>query len=67
MWKAYGEAVFYEPGGAMIGHSEYVWVIDPAGRVRAVVSADPGSGNAAGESSFAELVAGEMSRLLPRS
>ncbi len=67
VWKAYGEAVFYEPGGAMIGHSEYVWVIDPAGRVRAVVSADPGSGNAAGESSFAELVAGEMSRLLPRS
>ena len=28
VWKSYGEAVIYLPGGAMIGHSEYAWVID---------------------------------------
>jgi len=67
VWKAYGEAVFYEPGGAMIGHSEYVWVIGANGRVRAVVSADPGAGDATSVSSFAQLLSAEMSRLVASS
>ena len=42
VWKAYGESVIYLPGGAMIGHSEYAWVIDSAGRTRDILDTDPG-------------------------
>ncbi|HLH99528.1 MAG TPA: SCO family protein [Acidimicrobiales bacterium] len=61
VWKAYGQSVVYEPAGAMIAHSENAWVIDPAGRVRAVLSTDPGGG-APGTSSFVQLLANTISQ-----
>ena len=52
-WTTFGIQVAYEPGGAMIGHSEVAYVLDPKGRVRYVTTTDPGQGTAAEQSSFA--------------
>lgn len=52
-WRVLGATVDYLPGGAMIDHSEYVYVIDPSGHVRYDVGADPGPATAATKSSFA--------------
>src|SRR5487761_2747553 len=36
VWKAYGVSV--EPNGSDVGHSDYIYFIDPRGRLRAVAS-----------------------------
>ncbi len=59
-WAAYGIQVSYEPGGAMIGHSELAFVIDARGRVRSVLEASPGSGTQAQTSSLAFELAGAL-------
>ncbi len=56
VWKSYGEAVVYFPGGAMIGHSEYAWVIDASGRTRYILDTDPGPATSATQSSFAVML-----------
>lgn len=62
VWSRYGVEVNYEPGGAMIAHSDLVAVIDPAGRLRELLNADPGPGTQASESSFASLVVDAVGR-----
>jgi cytochrome oxidase Cu insertion factor (SCO1/SenC/PrrC family) len=57
VWKAYGEAVIYLPAGAMIGHSEYAWVIDSSGHTRDILDTDPGPATSATKSSFAVMLA----------
>jgi len=57
-WTTFGVQVQYESGGAMIGHSEIAYVLDPAGHVRYVLTADPGPGTQASQSSFAGTLAG---------
>jgi cytochrome oxidase Cu insertion factor (SCO1/SenC/PrrC family) len=56
-WRTFGVQVQFEPGGAMIGHSEVAYVIDPRGHVRSVLEDDPGSGTQAQNSSFAVVLA----------
>jgi cytochrome oxidase Cu insertion factor (SCO1/SenC/PrrC family) len=56
VWKSYGESVVYFPGGAMVGHSEYAWVIDASGRTRDILDTDPGPATSATESSFAVML-----------
>ncbi len=67
VWKSYGVQVEYLPAGAMIGHGLYASVIDASGHTRWVYSADPGPGTNATQSSFSEMLATEIERVLPPS
>ena len=64
VWKSYGEAVIYLPGGAMIGHSEYAWVIDSSGHTRDILDTDPGPATSATKSSFAVMLANTIKTVL---
>jgi cytochrome oxidase Cu insertion factor (SCO1/SenC/PrrC family) len=66
VWKSYGESVIYSPGGAMIGHSEYAWVIDVSGRTRDILDTDPGPATSATEASFSAMLADTVKSLLER-
>lgn len=66
-WNAYGVQVTVEPAGAMVAHNDIAYVIDQKGRVREILSADPGGGTAPMRSSFAGLVSDEMRHLLVAS
>jgi cytochrome oxidase Cu insertion factor (SCO1/SenC/PrrC family) len=63
-WRALGAIVQYLPGGAMIDHSEFAYVIDPSGHVRYDVDTDPGPATGATESSFAVTLAGTLRDVL---
>jgi cytochrome oxidase Cu insertion factor (SCO1/SenC/PrrC family) len=67
LWKAFGVEVDYAPGGAMIYHSEIAYVIDPAGRVRAVLNTDPGPATSATDSSFSETLAAAVNKAMSQS
>jgi cytochrome oxidase Cu insertion factor (SCO1/SenC/PrrC family) len=67
VWRAFGEEVDYEPAGAMIDHSEFAYVIDPAGNTREILNTDPGPATAATQSSFAVTLAGALKRALGHS
>jgi cytochrome oxidase Cu insertion factor (SCO1/SenC/PrrC family) len=53
IWDNYDIQVSYAPGGAMVAHSEFAYVISPSGRMRYVLDSDPGAANSATKSSFA--------------
>lgn len=63
-WNNYGIQTAIEPAGAMIAHSEIAYVIDPSGRTRYVLDADPGPGTAPLRSSFAGLLSDEIRTVL---
>ncbi len=63
VWNSYSIQAVIEPGGAMIGHTELFYVIDPSGHIRYVLNADPGPGNSSSKSSFALLLASEVRAL----
>lgn len=67
VWNSYSIQAVIEPGGAMIGHTELFYVIDPSGHLRYVLNADPGPGNSSSRSSFALLLSSEARALLPSS
>jgi cytochrome oxidase Cu insertion factor (SCO1/SenC/PrrC family) len=67
VWRSYGEEVNYEPGGAMVDHSEFAYVIDPAGRTREILNTDPGPATNATQSSFSVTLAGALKRALGRT
>jgi len=60
VWDVFGVQVGLEPAGAMVAHDEIAYVIDRSGHMRYVLSADPGPGSGASQSSFAGLLAGEL-------
>jgi cytochrome oxidase Cu insertion factor (SCO1/SenC/PrrC family) len=64
VWAHYGESVIYLPGGSMVGHSEYAWVIDASGHTRDILDTDPGPGTSATEASFSAMLAGTVTSLL---
>jgi cytochrome oxidase Cu insertion factor (SCO1/SenC/PrrC family) len=57
IWASFGVQVAYEPGGAMIGHSDIAYVIDPRGFTRFILDADPGPATEATKSSFSVTLA----------
>jgi cytochrome oxidase Cu insertion factor (SCO1/SenC/PrrC family) len=67
VWREYGIAAQIEPAGAMIGHSEVAFAIDPRGHVRQEIDFDPGPGTAATRSSFAAELADAAHQLLGQS
>ena len=56
VWRHYGVAVQNLPAGAMSAHNDLAVIIDPAGRIRQEVDADPGPGTSGTESSFSVLL-----------
>ena len=67
IWKRYGISVQVLPGGQMIGHSDLVFVLDPAGRIRFEMNSDPGAGTVSSKSSFAAEFAQVVRRTLALS
>jgi cytochrome oxidase Cu insertion factor (SCO1/SenC/PrrC family) len=67
VWRAFGEEVSYEPGGAMVDHSEFSYVIDPVGHTREILNTHPGPATDATQSSFAVTLAGALKRTLGRT
>ena len=65
VWKAYGIEVELAPAGAMVNHSEIVFVIGPRGRMRAVLNSDPGATSSA-RLSMATLVSDELRAVMER-
>ncbi len=64
VWDSYGVQVAVEPAGAMIAHSDIVYVIDSTGHTRVVFDADPGPGTASTTSSFSDLLATQVQNLI---
>jgi cytochrome oxidase Cu insertion factor (SCO1/SenC/PrrC family) len=64
VWRSYGEEVLYLPAGAMIGHSEFAYVIDATGHTRYILDTDPGPATAATSSSFSALLANTIKSVL---
>jgi cytochrome oxidase Cu insertion factor (SCO1/SenC/PrrC family) len=57
VWRQYGIASQAMPAGAMIGHSDAVFVIGPNGHFREEINFTPGPGTVATKSSFATELA----------
>ncbi|HUC13039.1 MAG TPA: SCO family protein, partial [Acidimicrobiales bacterium] len=57
VWASYGIEVVNLPGGSMVGHSEFAYVIDATGDTRYVLDTDPGPQTEATRSSFAVVLA----------
>jgi cytochrome oxidase Cu insertion factor (SCO1/SenC/PrrC family) len=65
VWNDYGEQSAVSPAGAMVAHSDIVYIIDGSGRTREILDADPGGATSASESSFSGLVAGLVRTIVP--
>jgi cytochrome oxidase Cu insertion factor (SCO1/SenC/PrrC family) len=64
VWASYAVEVSYESGGAMIDHSNVVYIIDPTGHTREVLDADPGPATGATGSAFSETVANGLKSVI---
>jgi cytochrome oxidase Cu insertion factor (SCO1/SenC/PrrC family) len=64
-WDSYGVQAAVSPAGAMVAHSDLVFLIDRTGRLRVVLTSDPGAqGDAALHSSFSSTVAQQVRQLV---
>jgi len=66
-WNQYGVDVANLPAGAMSAHNDLAFVIDPSGRIRQEIDADPGPGTASTQSSFSVLLAGDARQAMSQS
>jgi cytochrome oxidase Cu insertion factor (SCO1/SenC/PrrC family) len=64
VWASYGIEVVSLPGGAMVGHSEFAYVIDGTGHTRDVLDTDPGPETEATSSSFAVVLANTIKSVI---
>jgi cytochrome oxidase Cu insertion factor (SCO1/SenC/PrrC family) len=64
VYKEYGVPSETLPAGAMLGHNDIAFVIDPRGQVTEQLDLDPGPGTAATESSFATELAEAANKTL---
>jgi cytochrome oxidase Cu insertion factor (SCO1/SenC/PrrC family) len=65
IWQSYGVQVAVEDGGAMVAHTDLVYLIDAAGHTREILSAEPGTGPAA-RSSFSVWLSQQLSSVMHR-
>ena len=66
VWSEFGIEVLTSPAGAMVGHSDMLYVIDPRGRIRYIFDSNPGAGTPATRSSFASTLVGAVENVLAR-
>ena len=59
-WANYDVQTQVTPAGAMIAHSDILFIIDRRGHVREIFNSDPGNGNPATESSFSDLLVNQV-------
>ena len=64
VWNSYGIAAILSSNGAMVDHSDTVYVIDAGGSVRRIMSAAPGASSDVSRSSFAELLTEQVHQVL---
>ncbi len=64
VWASYGIQVVNLPGGSMVGHSEFAYVIDATGHTRYILDTDPGPETEATSSSFAVVLANTIKSVL---
>jgi cytochrome oxidase Cu insertion factor (SCO1/SenC/PrrC family) len=62
VWDDYDVQVLLSPGGAMVDHSDTVYVLDRTGRIRTILGADPGDSSAL-HSSFTTLLEAEVRKV----
>ena len=63
-WNGYGLEAIVSPAGAMVAHSDLVFLIDRTGRLRVVLTSDPGGqGDAALHSSFSSTLVDQVRQL----
>jgi len=68
VWAGYGAApAEVLPGGSMIGHGDYAFVIDQSGHLRQELGFDTGPGTQATKSSFAAELTDAARQLLGQS
>jgi len=67
VWRHYGVSVQNLPAGAMSAHNDLAVIIDPAGRIRQEMAADPGPGTSGTTSSFSVLLSQYARQALGRS
>ena len=60
VWIEYGEQSDVTPAGAMVAHSDIVYIIDRKGRAREILDSDPGAGTSTTQSSFSALLATQV-------
>jgi cytochrome oxidase Cu insertion factor (SCO1/SenC/PrrC family) len=63
-WHVLGATVQYLPGGSMVDHSEFAYVIDPSGHVRYDIDTDPGPATNATQASVSVALAGNLKTVL---
>jgi cytochrome oxidase Cu insertion factor (SCO1/SenC/PrrC family) len=63
VWNDYGEQSAVSPAGAMVAHSDIVYIIDASGRTREILDSDPGVGTSATTSSFSTLLANQVQHI----
>jgi cytochrome oxidase Cu insertion factor (SCO1/SenC/PrrC family) len=59
VWNAYGVQVTISPAGAMVAHSDIAYIIDRQGRMREVLSANPGT-TSSSHASLSTLIADQL-------
>jgi cytochrome oxidase Cu insertion factor (SCO1/SenC/PrrC family) len=64
LWQVYGAEVTVSPAGAMVNHSDIAYVINPDGRIRYIMSADPGAATSTTKSSFAGLLDQQLTSVI---
>jgi cytochrome oxidase Cu insertion factor (SCO1/SenC/PrrC family) len=67
VWRHYGVSVQNLPAGAMSAHNDLAVIIDPAGRIRQELDADPGPATSGTRSSFSVLLSQYARQALGRS
>jgi cytochrome oxidase Cu insertion factor (SCO1/SenC/PrrC family) len=66
VWSSFAVEVAYQSGGAMVDHSDVVYIVDPTGHTREVLNSDPGPATGATGSAFSQTLAtGLKSALTP--
>jgi cytochrome oxidase Cu insertion factor (SCO1/SenC/PrrC family) len=63
VWNDYGVQIQVTPAGAMIAHSDVVYVIDRSGHTREILDSDPGDGSAPSKSSFSNLLTSQVQHI----
>jgi len=64
-WNSYGVQTVVSPAGGMVAHSDLVFVIDRTGRLRVVLTSDPGGqGSTALHSSFSTTLVDQVRPLV---
>ena len=67
VWDDYGVQTQVSPAGAMIAHSDVLYIIDKSGHTREILNSDPGAGTAPSQSSFSTLLTTQVQQLVHSS